>query len=250
MRGRKPKQESRGTEICTRLTEWKRLPKSERQSLRSLACELNTSHQLLGHYLKQWHKWEAKQCWRRARAIRAQADAEGRRIRPWEEQQAVSWDREAIRVMLMPTLVKEFERIKQDAERGPLHPAEFKILKIYAREGFAGAQELTEKCLRNGLKKRKPFAEIVRETPRRDGETLQLWVRRIWDRCEDYDTKCPTSLTEELLEKLSHDSAKHPKNNLPVVTAGDPKSFKFENGSLATPLNVDGGRGDDSHAVT
>lgn len=139
MRGRKPKQESRGTEICTRLTEWRRLPKSERQSLRSLACELNTSHQLLGHYLKQWRK-----------------------------------------------------------KRGPLHPTEFKILKIYAKEGFAGAQELIEKCLSVGLKKRKPFAEIVRETPRRDGEPLRLWVRRIWDRCEDYDTECPTASAEVL----------------------------------------------------
>jgi len=249
MRGRKPKQESREAEIRARLAIWKQTPESSRPSLRALARELGTSHQLLGHYLTQWHKWEAKQCWRRARAIRSQADVEGRHITPWEERQALNWDREGIAVMLRPTLLKQFEEIKQDAHRGVLHPAQFKILKIYAGEVFPRAQELVEKCLRVGLKKRKPFAEIVRETPRRDGETQRLWVRRIWDRCENYDTKCPTSLTEEQLEKLSQGSPKHPKNNLPVVTSGDSKSFTFENSSLATPLNGDAGRGDDSYAV-
>jgi hypothetical protein len=167
---------------------------------------------------------------------------------PWEEQQAQCWDREAIHAMLESTLIRDSNQIKQDADRGPLHPAQFKILRIYAKIGLPGAQELVEKCLRVGLKKRKPFAEIVKETPRRDGETMQLWVRRIWDACEKYDTKCPTVLTEELLEKLSKQRAKHPKKNLPAVTAGDPKSFRFENGSLATPLKPGRGRRQDALA--
>jgi excisionase family DNA binding protein len=48
MRGRKPKPDSRGTEIRARLAQWKRMLESSRPSLRALARELGTSHQLLG----------------------------------------------------------------------------------------------------------------------------------------------------------------------------------------------------------
>jgi len=69
-----------------------------------------------------------------------------------------------------------------------------------------------------------PFAEIVRETPRQEGETFAAWVRRIWD--EKYDTKCPQSLTDELLEKLSRGSQKNGKRNLPPSEEPLAKSFR------------------------
>jgi hypothetical protein len=205
LRGRKPKHDTRETEIRARLAEWKQMPEFSRPSLRALARELGTSHQLLVHYLKRLEKWQGEQYFRQAREILARVEAENRVLTPWEEQQAYAWHTEAVRAMVVPSLLDSLDSIKQDAKRGPLHPAQFKMLKIFARQGFSGAHELIEKCLRLGLKKKKPFAEIVRETPRGHGETMQLWVRRIWDRCEDYDTKCPTVLTEELLEKLSQE---------------------------------------------
>ena len=67
------------------------------------------------------------------------------------------------------------------------------------------------KCLRNGLKKTKPFADIVKETPREAGEACGAWVRRIWNQCDKYDTKCPTVITEELLQKLSRGRANSQK---------------------------------------
>jgi hypothetical protein len=67
--------------------------------------------------------------------------------------------------MLMPTLVKEFEPIREDAEHGPWHHAQFKTLKIYAQGGFPGAHELMQKCLRDGLKKKKAFRRDSREAP-------------------------------------------------------------------------------------
>jgi len=73
------------------------------------------------------------------------------------------------------------------------------MVNIFAQQGFPGAQELLLKCSRVGLKKRKPFVEIVKETPRQEGETDTARVRRIWDRCPKYDTKCPAVITEELL---------------------------------------------------
>ena len=51
MSGRKPAYESRATEFRHRLTAWKRIPESSRPSLRALAREMDTSHQLLAHYL-------------------------------------------------------------------------------------------------------------------------------------------------------------------------------------------------------
>lgn len=130
--------------------------------------------------------------------------------------------------MVMPALVKNFEEIRQNAERGPLHPAQFKMLKIYAKEEFPGAEELVQKCLFVGLKKKKLFAEIVRDTPRQEGESSIAWVRRIWEHCSKYVTKCPKIITVELLERYSQPSLEKRKNNLPVIASGTAKSFNRE----------------------
>src|SRR5580692_10627049 len=60
MRGRKPKQESRATELRRILIEWKQAPASSRPSLRSFACELGTSHQLLAFSLKGLDEWQGQ----------------------------------------------------------------------------------------------------------------------------------------------------------------------------------------------
>jgi hypothetical protein len=52
-RGRKPANESRTVEIRARLTEWKQTPAPFRNSLRALAAEMGTSHQLLSFYLSR-----------------------------------------------------------------------------------------------------------------------------------------------------------------------------------------------------
>jgi hypothetical protein len=64
MRGRKPKQESREAELRSRLIAWNQTREAFRPSLRTLARELGTSHQLLGFCLKNLHKWQSKQYWR------------------------------------------------------------------------------------------------------------------------------------------------------------------------------------------
>src|SRR5215831_16932874 len=95
MRGRKPKWESRALEFYGRLASWKQTPESVRPSLRALARELGTSHQLLNHYLRNWHKWQAKEYRRKAQEIRARAEMQNRTLTPREEQQATSYDQEA-----------------------------------------------------------------------------------------------------------------------------------------------------------
>ncbi len=203
---------------------WKQMPEASRPSLRALACELGTSHQLLSFYLKSLHKWQSKDYWRQAKEIRARANAEGRTLTQQEEQQVCAYNRAAMRVTVEPMLLETIERMKQDSERRPLCRQEIKILKTLARH-FPEARDLLLKTPQDGLKKRKPFGELVRETPRQEGETPIAWVRRIWDQCAKYDTKCPKFLTEELLEKYSQDSANTQRNNLPVIPDRAAKSF-------------------------
>ena len=228
MRGRKPKRESRSAEFRQRLIAWKQTPESARPSLRALACELGTSHQLLTFYLKRLEKWQAKEYFHRATEIRARAHAQGRPMTQWEEQEAHAFTRAGIRAMLLPALLDTLERLKQEAKRGPLHPAQIKMAKLFARSGYPGAQELLQECLRVGPKKPKRFAEIVKETPRQEGEAFIAWARRIHDQCARYVTKYPTVVTEELLEKCSRGKRENHENNLPVIPPAAAKSFRSE----------------------
>jgi hypothetical protein len=226
MRGRKPKQESRATEFRRKLIEWKQTPESSRPPLRALARELGTSHQLLTFYLKGLEKWQIEEYRRQAREIRARASDEGRPLTQWEAQQARHYDRAGLSAIVTPMLLDHIKRIKEESERGPLCWHQVKALELYARH-FPEAQELLQKCLQNGIKKRKLFAEIVRETPRQEGEAYIAWVHRIRDQCAKYDTtKYPTVITEELLKRYSQGGVKKRKNNLPPIPSGAAKSFR------------------------
>jgi transcriptional regulator with XRE-family HTH domain len=68
MRGRRPKQESRAEEFRQQLIDWRRAPEFSRPSLRALARELGTSHQLLGHYLSGLEAWSGREDLLRLRA--------------------------------------------------------------------------------------------------------------------------------------------------------------------------------------
>jgi DNA-binding transcriptional MocR family regulator len=229
MRGRKPKQESRAREIRARLLVWKQSPESLRPSLRALAAETGVSHQLLSFYLKGLEEWQYKERYRRAKEeaeeIRGRAKAENREMTL----------RECVHAIVTPGLLDQIERIRQDAKRGPLHRAQFRMLKLLAKQGFPGAQDVLQKCASAGLKKRKHFAEIVKETPRKAGETYVAWVRRIWDQCAKYETTYPAVITEELLQKYSQGIATNREDNLPAIPAGAAKSFRTVEGKVATP---------------
>jgi hypothetical protein len=136
----------------------------------------------------------------------------------------------AVRAKVCSIGLDELARLKQEAKRGPLHLAQFKMVKIFTKQGFPGAQELLQKCTQVGVKERKRFAEIVKETPRQESEAYIDWVRRIWNECDKYDTKCPRVITEELLQKWSQDNAKKSDDNLPAISMRVPKSFETVSG--------------------
>lgn len=165
MRGRKPKDESRATEFRRRFIGWKQTPESSRPSLRALACELGTSHQLLKHYLKGLEEWQYKERYRPAEkaleGILGRAQAENRLLTPWERQQFCALAREALRAMVAPILLDQLECIKQDAKRGPLHGAQIKMLKLFARQEFPGSKELLKKCQQSSAKNQKDNLPVI-----------------------------------------------------------------------------------------
>jgi hypothetical protein len=156
MRGRKPNQESRVAEFRGRLMAWKHTPESSRPSLRALARELGTSHQLLKHYLDGLEKWRYKERYRKANEesdqVVARAIVEGRLMTESEEQRCHACDIAAIRAKAGSVLLGELAKLKQEARRGPLHPAKFKMVKTLAKHGIPGAQELLDKLSHGGAR--------------------------------------------------------------------------------------------------
>jgi hypothetical protein len=151
--GRKRAQESRSTELRRALLRWKQTLESSRPSLRVLARELGTSHQLLSFYLKNLHKWQSKEHWRQAKEIRARASADGRAMTQQEEQQVYAYNRAAIRAIVAPMLRDDIKRMKEESERRPLCRQEIKALKIFARH-FPEAEEVLQRCKQGSRKNR------------------------------------------------------------------------------------------------
>lgn len=152
--GRKPAGESRATEFRRKLVAWNQTPESRRPSLRALARDLGTSHQLLSFFLKDLGKWQGEEYWRHARDIRDRAIAEGRSPTQWEEQQILAHNRAAVRATVGAMLLDTIERIKHESENRPLVWKEIRTLKILA-PGFPEARELLQKYSQNGVKDQK-----------------------------------------------------------------------------------------------
>jgi hypothetical protein len=133
MSGRKPAYESRATEFRQRLMAWKQAPESLKPSLRALARELDTSHQLLAHYLNGLDRWQAEE---EGKRIRARAKAEGRPMTL----------RECYGATFAPAMLDKIETLRREAKRGPLNRHQVQMLKLLVRQGFPGAKEVLEKC--------------------------------------------------------------------------------------------------------
>jgi hypothetical protein len=153
--GRKPKQESRSVEFRQKLIAWKQMPALFRPSLRALARELGTSHQLLMFYLKGLEKWEGEECLRRAKEIRALAKAEDRPVTPWEEQRILGYTTAGLRALTVSAFHDKLEDLKRQGERGPLHRAQIKMTMLFAHSGLPGARELLQKCSQRSVKNQK-----------------------------------------------------------------------------------------------
>jgi len=146
--GRKPASESRAPEIRARLLTWKQTPEWQRISLRALALELGTSHQLLSVYLKGLNDWQKRDYKRRAEDIRNLAKAENRYMTPWEESQVKTLERAALRCMVeseFNSALKRYEAEFRSKKRDSLTRNELRLVKMLAQRGVPMAQKLLKK---------------------------------------------------------------------------------------------------------
>ena len=148
-RGRKPADESRATAIRARLVVWKQTPESQRVSLRKLAVELGTSHQLLAFYLRGLDEWQRKDYERRAEDIRFRAVAENRSMTPWEESQVKSLEREAYLRMIDSVLQPTLNRLEADSKAGTLSKRELRVVSFLALRGVPIAHKILQKHRNN-----------------------------------------------------------------------------------------------------
>lgn len=207
MSGRKPAYESRATEFRQRLSAWRQMPADERPSLRALARELGTSHQLLSHYLDGLEIWRAEE---QAKQIRARAKAEGREMTM----------RECCDAIITPVRLDQIEKLRKAARRGPLNRHQVQMLKLFAKPGLPGAQsaqEILARCRQMTPEEEKQagaseraahFAQTI-ERIRRDGERGPL----CWQDVErlKYFARRKCVGAKELLERYSKNAEPRPE---------------------------------------
>jgi hypothetical protein len=152
--GRKPANESRARELRQELMAWKQTPEWSRSSLRTLARELGTSHQLLAFDLNGLDEWQGREYLRQASKIRSLANEESRHLSPWEENQIHSFTRAGVSAIAGAILRNSIRRMRKESERHKLCWQEIKSLTMLARR-FPEAQELLQKCSQAGVKNAK-----------------------------------------------------------------------------------------------
>jgi hypothetical protein len=124
--GRKPPNESRADEIRSRLLAWKKTPNPPRISLRALATEIGTSHQLLSFHLRRLEKWQITEYYRN----KAQEIPDSRPLT------------KALCSMIGPAICKMLAGLERRIACGALSRNQVKIAKLLARQGIGKAQEI------------------------------------------------------------------------------------------------------------
>jgi hypothetical protein len=139
--------QSQAPDIRARLLTWKQTPEPQRVSLRALARELGTSHQLLGHYLIRWEKWQAKEYRRQAKEIRVRAEAE---TRPWIAaemlRQAQVLEKAAFQSEIGSLLDDTLRKLKREARGGQLSRGAVKMLRLFAARGDRDVQQILDRA--------------------------------------------------------------------------------------------------------
>ena len=166
MSGRKPEAESRSAEFCQRLIVWKQTPESLRPSLRALARELRTSHQLLEHYLdgleiRQAREEQAKRAREYEPIVQSlRARARQRDLTPWEQEQFLAYERRYMRATAAGMLLRQLENVRQKAKKEPLNWWDIKKLSFSLR---ASSLERKNFCRRVKVKPSRSRKRIGRK---------------------------------------------------------------------------------------
>ena len=173
--GRKSKQDSRANELRQALIAWKESPEGSRPSLRFLALQLRTSHQLLTHFLNTIDEWGLEERIRiakeRMERIQARAQQEGRQL---------SWPEAA--TIIEPALLEMIANAQQEFKLGPLESHDIKMLKMLA-DRFPEAGNLLRKCLQDRRPRRRPKPLKVRKIT--EAQFHQIRLQKLVERFEE-----------------------------------------------------------------
>jgi len=137
-RGRKPADESQAAAMRTRLISWSQAPEDLRPSLRALAEELGTSHQLLSFYLRGLSKWQQQEYHRKAQEIRDK----GLGMTYADEQQMIAYERAALNCMLNRALDGFLEKLTAEAKVEGWTRKRIQLVERAACKGHPAAQKL------------------------------------------------------------------------------------------------------------
>ena len=141
-RGRKATSESRAAEIRGRLLAWKQTPESQRISLRALASQMGTSHQLLSFYLRRWDHWQMKEYQRHAQEIPDRTRAENRSMTQAESAQMIAYIRASFHSLAGSIVSNWLARLRMQIKLGKLSGPQVKMARLLARNGCGEAQEI------------------------------------------------------------------------------------------------------------
>ncbi len=223
-RGRRPANESQAAAIRGRLIAWKQTPEGQRVSLRALAIELGTSHQLVSFYLKSLSDWQKNHYKQRAKAICDQARAEKRCLTAFEQAQVVSLGRAEYQWMIDAAMGPVLKKLEEQAAAGQLSGQVIRVVSVLAQRGIPEAQKIMKQC---------------RNKPRKDEATLRKEQRlnAVFQATDSEEAvRLITQLTPEEREELRALWEKR-RNNLPVHRTARAKSFRGAYGpNLTTPL--------------
>jgi hypothetical protein len=181
-RGRKRVGETRAAEIRAKLAVWRDEPELGRRSLRALAGELGTSHQLLSFYLRGLDKWLERQCRRKADEIRARAETEDRLMTYDESRHEASYRSAASRFFASAVLSMLLRGMQKDARRGPLPPPISTMLDSIAKKGIPMAEKVLQLSRKREqdekIKKQKRVVSLLDKLDRATGSEEALKLMR------------------------------------------------------------------------
>ncbi len=143
-RGRKTASKSRAAEIRTKLLAWRQTPESQRISLRELARETGTSHQLLSFHFQRLDKWQMNEYQKKAREITARASGENRPMTTQEQKQCVPCGRASRDLLPESAITQNLREMRRVLKHGSLSGIQVKIAKLLASKGHREAQEILD----------------------------------------------------------------------------------------------------------
>lgn len=116
---------------------------AQRASLRALAAELSTSHQLLAFYLRRQGKWESRQYRKMAQQICDWARAENRQITNDEQARINAYSRAAMFSLADFAVAEMLRKVRQVSREGrPLRRMYVRMAKLLVRAGCAEALDI------------------------------------------------------------------------------------------------------------